>query len=199
MKPLRADARDNRARILQAADQVFGAGGSAASTEDVARLAGVGIATVFRHFPTKYDLLAAVLADRLEQLSDLAHELAADSDPGAAFVRFFTEVVDGSTTKVTIADALSDTDASRSTGTGTGAGEVPETVTQAHERLRQAFAELLDRAQSAGAIRDDVDAPEVFALMVGTSRAVVHARLPAPVKDRMLDVVFDGLRPSGAS
>lgn len=185
---MRADARDNRARILVAADQVFGAGGPAASTEDVARLAGVGIATVFRHFPTKLDLLTAVLADRLDQLADRAGELAAEPapDPGAAFVRFFAEVVDGATTKVTIADALSDA--------GPGHDEVPEAVAQAGERLRQAFDDLLRRAQDTGDIRADVGAPEVYALMVGTSRAVVRARLPDDVKERMLAVVFDGLR-----
>jgi AcrR family transcriptional regulator len=183
---LRADARDNRARILVAADQVFGAGGSAASTEDVARLAGVGIATVFRHFPTKVDLLTSVLADRLDQLADRAGELAAEPDAGAAFVRFFTEVVDGATTKVTIADALSDA--------GLGHDEAPEAVAQAGERLRQAFDDLLRRAQGTGALRTDVGAPEVYALMVGTSRAVVRARLPDEVKERMLAVVFDGLR-----
>ena len=69
---MRADARDNRARILEAADEVFGTGGAAASTEEVAKLAGVGIATVFRHFPTKQDLLRAVLTARLEGLRDRA-------------------------------------------------------------------------------------------------------------------------------
>jgi len=81
---LRADARDNRARILAAADEVFGASGETASTEDVARLADVGIATVFRHFPTKRDLLHAVFSARLEALRDRARELASAPDPGAA-------------------------------------------------------------------------------------------------------------------
>ena len=81
MKPLRADARDNRARILTAAEQVFRQS-PAASTEDVAKLAGVGIGTVFRHFPTKAELLEAVLALRLEQLRDRARELADSNDPG---------------------------------------------------------------------------------------------------------------------
>jgi AcrR family transcriptional regulator len=188
----RADARTNRARILEAADEVFGAGGAAASTEDVARLAGLGIATVFRHFPTKVDLLTAVLAERLDQLAGRARELMADPelDPGDAFVRFFTEVVDDASTKVTIADALSDAVA------GTPQDEVPEVVAAAGERLRQAFGDLLRRAQAAGGIRDDVAPPETYALMVGTSRAVVRSRLPDQVKNRMLAVVFDGLRPT---
>ena len=186
----RADARNNRARILEAADEVFGASGAAASTEDVARLAGVGIATVFRHFPTKVDLLTAVLAGRLDQLAARARDLAADPDlePGDAFLRFFTEVVDDASTKVTIADALSDA------GAGASLDEAPEAIAAAGERLRQAFGDLLQRAQDAGGIRTDVAAAETYALMVGTSRAVVRSRLPDQVKARMLAVVFDGLR-----
>ena len=72
---MRADARDNRARILTAAEEVFGRS-PGASTDDVAKLADVGIATVFRHFPTKVELLEAVLTLRLERLRDRAVELA---------------------------------------------------------------------------------------------------------------------------
>lgn len=185
MRPLRADARDNRARILDAADEVFGAAGAAASTEDVAKLAGVGIATVFRHFPTKQELLRAVLTERLERLRDRARDLAGSPDPAAAFFGFFTEVVDSATTKLTIADALQDS------GDDGGEGG-PE---QAGKELRRAFGELLDRAQATGAVRPDVALPEVYALMIGTSRATAHGRLAPPVKQRMLALVFDGLRP----
>jgi len=188
-KPQRADARDNRARILAAADEVFGAGGAAASTEDVAKLAGVGIATVFRHFPTKVDLLTAVLTDRLERLATQARDLldADDADDaGAAFFGFFTDVVETATTKVTIAEALVDAGAAPEDG--------PEPVARAGRDLRRAFADLLARAQAAGAVRADVESPEVYALMVGTSRAVVHTHLPPSVKDRLLALAFDALR-----
>src|SRR5580658_9480883 len=72
----RVDARANRGRILDAAEEVFGQGGESASTEEVARRAGVGIATVFRHFPTKAELLEAVLARRFERLRERADGLA---------------------------------------------------------------------------------------------------------------------------
>jgi AcrR family transcriptional regulator len=185
-RPQRADARDNRARILAAADEVFGTGGAAASTEDVAKLAGVGIATVFRHFPTKLDLLTAVLTDRLERLATQARDLLGAEDAGAAFFGFFTDVVETATTKVTIAEALVDAGAAPEDG--------PEPVARAGRDLRRAFADLLARAQAAGAVRPDVEAPEVYALMVGTSRAVVHTRLPPSVKDRLLALAFDALR-----
>jgi AcrR family transcriptional regulator len=187
VKALRADARDNRARILRAADEVFGAGGAAASTEDVARLAGVGIATVFRHFPTKYDLLAAVLTERLERLAARARELLAAADAGAAFLGFFTDVVEGASTKVTIAEALFDA--------GAAPDDVPEAIARAGDELQTAFADLLARAQSAGAVRADVESPEVYALMVGTSRAVVHTHLPSSVEHRLVALALDALRP----
>lgn len=66
---------------------------------------------------------------------------------------------------------------------------------QAGEELREAFGELLGRAQGAGAVRRDAAAPEVYALMVGVSRATAHADLPSPVRERMLAIVFDGLAP----
>jgi AcrR family transcriptional regulator len=188
---MRADARDNRARILEAADEVFGAGGATASTEDVAQLAGVGIATVFRHFPTKRDLLRAVLTARLERLRDRARDLAGSPDPGAAFRSFFSEVVEGAAHKLTIVEALVDA----------GDQQADAAPAQAGQELRDAFAQLLERAQSAGAVRQDVAFAEVYALMVGISRATTHTDLTGAVKERMLALVFDGLlpaiRPSG--
>jgi AcrR family transcriptional regulator len=185
MKPLRADARDNRARILDAADEVFGARGAAGSTEDVARLAGVGIATVFRHFPTKQDLLRAVLVAKLERLRDRARDLAASPDPGGAFFDFFTEVVDGAARKVTIIEALM--------GEGDDGTDGP--LTQATEEMRQAVGDLLEQAQKADAVRGDVQFPEVYALLVGTSRATAALHLSNEVKRRLLALAFDALRP----
>jgi hypothetical protein len=72
--------------------------------------------------------------------------------------------------------------------------KAPESVARANKDLRAAFADLLARAQSAGAVRADAEAPEVYALMVGTSRAVVHTHLSPAVKDRLLALAFDALR-----
>ena len=171
-RPLRADARDNRARILRAGTEVFGTEGPAASTEEVARRAGVGIGTVFRHFPTKQDLLNAVFTTRLEQL------LAAATDPGEAFHTFFQEVVAGAPSKLAIAESLTDP---------TGAAE-------AGSELREAFGVLLERAQAAGAVRRDVAAPEVFGLMIGISRATRSALSESAVRDKAIAIAFDGLR-----
>lgn len=179
---MRADAQSNRMRILDAAEAVFGAGGDAASTEEVARRAGVGIATVFRHFPTKAQLLEAVLVGRLERLRDQAAALTDGPDAGAAFFTFFATLVADAAGKIAIATALGDA----------GGGEAPD-ATRASAALRAAVGRLLERAKEAGSVRADADLPEVYALLVGTSRAA--APLDASVRDRMLAIVFAGLRP----
>jgi AcrR family transcriptional regulator len=180
---VRADARDNRARIMTAADDVFGRA-PGASTDDVARLAGVGIATVFRHFPTKIELLEAVLTLRLERLRDRALELAGSDDPGKAFFEFFTQVVSESASKLAIAEAL--------TASGATAGEEVRAVGHG---MREAFDGLLIAAQKAGAVRADAQFAEVYALLIGASRGATAAGLEPDVRDRMLGILYDGLKP----
>jgi AcrR family transcriptional regulator len=179
----RADARANRARILDVAEEVFGQGGESASTEEVARLAGVGIATVFRHFPTKAALLEAVLARRFDRLREQAEALLNAADPGQAFAGLFRYLVADAPAKIGIAEALLDA--------GGDGGE----AAQASAELRCAFGALLQRAQQAGVIRDDVELPEVYALLVGVSRAAAHEHLGEAGTARVLTVVFDGLAP----
>lgn len=180
-RALRADARDNRARVLHAAADVFGSAGPGASTEEIARRAGVGIGTVFRHFPTKVDLLTAVFAARLEALRDRATALASAADPGDALRVFFRETVEGAPSKLAIAETL----------TEPLAGD----AIRAGEELRAAFAVLVQRAQDAGALRTDVAAPEIYGLMVGISRATRTALREPAVRDRAIAIAFDGLRP----
>lgn len=180
----RVDARANRSRILDIAEEVFGKGGKSASTEEVARLAGVGIATVFRHFPTKAALLQAVLVRRFDRLRDQAEALLHTSDPGTAFFDFFRHLVTDAATKIAITEALLDAG-------GEGDGE----ATRASNGLRQAVGALLHQAQQAGAVRTDVELPEVYALLVATSRTAAHANLAEDVKARALAIVFDGLTP----
>jgi len=168
---------------MTAADEVFGRS-PIASTDDVARLAGVGIATVFRHFPTKTELLEAVLTLRLERLRDQALELAGSGDPGKAFFGFFTQVVSESASKLAIGEAL--------TAAGASAGEDAQ---KAGRGMRDAFEGLLTRAQHSGAVRNDADLPEVYALLIGASRGATAASLEADVRDRMLALIYDGLKP----
>jgi AcrR family transcriptional regulator len=180
----RVDARANRGRILDVAEEVFGKGGASASTEEVARRAGVGIATVFRHFPTKAALLQAVLVRRLDRLREQAEALLDTTDPGTAFFDFFRHLVTDAATKIAIAEALLD-----------AGGDSDGEAAQASNGLRRAVGTLLQRAQQADAVRDDVELPEVYILLVATSRATAHADLDDEVKARTLTIIFDGLAP----
>lgn len=180
----RVDARNNRGRILDVAEQVFGRGGRSASTEEVARLAGVGIATVFRHFPTKAALVEAVLVRRFDRLREHAETLLGTADAGTAFFDFFRHLVADAATKIAIGEALHDL-----------TGDTEGDAHAASLGLRRAFGALLRRAQAAGAVRDDAELPEVYALLVATSRAATQAHVDEEVRDRMLSIVFDGLAP----
>jgi len=183
-QPRRSDARTNRVRILEAAEEVFGKGGESASTEEVARLAGVGIATVFRHFPTKAALLEAVLVARFEELRAQADELGTADAAGPAFFSFFTYMVTDAPKKIAIAEALSD-----------AGGELEGGASRASNELRRAVGRLLRRAQDVGAVREDVELPELYALLIGASRAAAVARLDEEVQARSLAIIFDGLAP----
>ncbi len=181
-RPLRADARTNRVRVLDAAEEVFGRGGESASTEEVARLAGVGIATVFRHFPTKAALLEAVLVRRFERLRDRAAGLASAAEPGPAFFDFFGHMVADAAGKIAIAEALAD-----------AGGDAPGRAARASGELERAVGALLGRAQEAGAVRKDIGLPELYALLIGASRATAFAHLDEDVQARALGIIFDGL------
>jgi AcrR family transcriptional regulator len=181
----RVDARANRGRILDVAEEVFGSGGESASTEEVARLAGVGIGTVFRHFPTKAALLEAVLVRRYGRLTGQAEALLDAADPGPAFLSFFGHLVADAAAKLAIAEALSD-----------AGGDMDGDATRASDGLRRAVGALLQHAQQAGAVRDDVELPEVYALLVATSRAAARAHLDEEAMARLLTIVFDGLAPA---
>ena len=181
-RPQRADARTNRIRVLDAAEEVFGRGGESASTEEVARLAGVGIATVFRNFPTKAALLEAVLIRRFERLRDQAQALAGAADPARAFFDFFAHMVADASGKIAIAEALAD-----------AGGDAPGSAARASGELEQAVGVLLDRAREAGAVRGDIALPEVYALLIGASRATALAHLDENVQARALAIIFDGL------
>src|SRR5450631_781941 len=180
---MRADARRNRVRVLEAADAVFTARGASASTEEIALQAGVGIGTVFRHFPTKAALLEALLMDRVARLGEVARALATAAEPGAALFGLFTRMVEQAVRKKTYVDALADASLDSRIARS-----------QVGQQTVQALGALLVRAQQAGAVRDDIGVTELIALVVGASRAAEHAAADPAVRARTLQVVFDGLR-----
>jgi AcrR family transcriptional regulator len=184
-RPPRADARRNRARILEAAESVFVSRGPSASTQEIARRAGVGDGTLFRHFSTKEALLEAVILVHIERLAAAAAACIAEEGAGAAFFAFFAHAVAQSATKNALIDLLDrrafDLEAA---DPALGAG------------LRRKIGTLLDRAQAVGAVRADIGVPEVLALLAGSSRAVEQAGEDDDLRNRTLGIILDGLRPT---
>jgi AcrR family transcriptional regulator len=183
-KPLRADAQRNRARLLEVAEQAFTERGTGVPTEEIARLAGVGVGTVFRHFPTKEALLEAVFIGRLTRLTERAKALADSEDPGPAFFAFFTLLVDHGSSKDAFANAL------------TAAGvNVQAAASGLSVEFGEVLVGLLQRAQQAGGVRADIGARELKAVLVGASRAMEHIGADAAFRHRIIGILLDGLRP----
>jgi AcrR family transcriptional regulator len=183
-RPMRADARRNRARLLEVAERVFADRGIEASTEEIARQAGVGVGTVFRHFPTKEALLEAVFTGRLTRLGERAAALSESEEPGPAFFTFVALVVDQASTKNAFADALA--------AAGVNVQAVASGVSG---EFAGAMTALLSNAQQAGVVRPDIGVGELKAVLVGASRAVEQGGENPAIRARILAVMLDALRP----
>ncbi|WP_432972688.1 TetR/AcrR family transcriptional regulator [Dactylosporangium sp. CA-233914] len=184
-RPLRADAARNRRLLLAAAADEFAERGLEASIADIARRAGIGKGTVFRHFATKEDLIAAIVLDRVEVLVEAGDHLREAEDPGAALLEFMTVA----------AEQRQQRDLSFLHRANEGNAE----VSRVQERLRQTIDALADRAREEGALRDDVTGTDLFLLMCAPNHvAGHHPGAPPDLWRRYLAIIFDGLRPQGA-
>lgn len=172
MTELRADARRNLERVLDAAEQAFGASGPDASIDEIARLAGVGHGTVFRRFPSKDDLMFAVIERHVAEMQSIATEALAADDPGDAFFDFVHRVAELNMSTPGLHRCVVHC------GNKPGAAEL--------ERL---VAKIVSRAQAAGAVRRDVQPADVQLLV----RSALTSAPPGQWR-RYLDVVLDGLR-----
>jgi AcrR family transcriptional regulator len=182
-RPLRADAARNRARVLEVAYETFAAEGLAVPIDEIARRAGVGAGTVYRHFPTKENLYQAVIEDRIKRIVDDGRALLVSGDPGEALFTFLRSMVlDWGATDQGLVDALA----------GFGI-DVNEAVPEAEGAFLGLLGDLLRAAQKAGTVRDDVDVPDVKALMVGAQAMQTYRPDTA---ERLTEVVLDGLRVS---
>ena len=182
-KPLRADAARNRAKVLETAYETFAAEGLSVPIDEIARRAGVGAGTVYRHFPTKEDLFAAVAESRIRHIIDQGRGLLDDPGPADALFTFLRAMVlDWGATDQGLVEALA----------GMGI-DVDSAAPDADAAFRALLGELLAAAQQAGAVRPDVDVPEVKALLVGCQAMQGYDKSRAA---RVTDVVIDGLRPS---
>jgi AcrR family transcriptional regulator len=178
-KPLRADARRNYEKLLIAAREAFGAVGSSASLEDIARAAGVGIGTLYRHFPTRQDLFEAVYVDQVDELCVSAAQLAS-LPPWEAFSVWVRSFVGYMATKRALRDALL-----------AAHGSGSEFFTSCRTDLYAAGAPLLKRAQDAGVVRTDATIDDVLKLVSGIT--MVQYDQPQQM-ERVLGMAIDGLR-----
>jgi len=184
-RPLRADAARNRELLLAAAAEEFAERGLDASVADIARRAGVGKGTVFRHFPTKDDLLAAVVQDRITRLIEAAERLLDAEDAGAALLEFLGLAALGQ-------QEFDQSFLQRS-------GRLSPEMTRLQKRLFQAIDALVERARDHKAVRPDVTGTDVILLMCVPNHVVGYVPDPPPdLWRRYLALIFDGLRPEAA-
>jgi AcrR family transcriptional regulator len=180
-RPLRADAARNRARVLEVAYETFAAEGLGVPIDEIARRAGVGAGTVYRHFPTKEDLYRAVVEDRLRRIVDDGRALLAHEGPEQALFTFLRSMVlEWGATDKGLSDALA----------GLGI-DVKASIPEAEKEFLGVLGDLLRAAQDAGTVRRDLDVRDVKALMVG---AQAMQSYNAATADRLTEVVLDGLR-----
>ncbi len=178
--PMRADARRNRERLLAAATAAFAEHGADAPLEDIARQAGVGIGTLYRHFPTRLALQEGVFRSQVETVCARGRELAEDPSPGDAFAAWLRVLTGFLATKRGLSHALIST-----------LGKDSELISSCGQVMRTTAEQLLERAQQAGTVRKDLTAMDVMRLMHGIGVAVEQAPGDA---DRMLSLMLDGMR-----
>jgi AcrR family transcriptional regulator len=182
-RPMRADARRNYDRLLAAAAAAFAErGADDVSLEEIARRACVGIGTLYRHFPTRQDLLEAVYRDQVESLARQAAELLTAESPGAALIQWLSALTSFGITKRSMNRTLLET-----------LGKDSELFSSCGAMLRDSTTNLLERAQQAGVARTDVLGTDVLRLVHGLMLASDAAPGDAGQADRMLSLVVAGL------
>jgi AcrR family transcriptional regulator len=183
-RPMRADAQRNYDRLLKAAVAAFAEhGADDVSLEEIARRAGVGIGTLYRHFPTRQALLETVYTDQVEMLRVRARELEQADSPAEALAAWIRALTAFSSTKRNLTSALLETLGKDSTLLSTCAATICG-----------AADDLLARAKEAGVVRADVDARDLIRLVHGVNIATQNPTDPGQA-DRLLGLILDGLRP----
>jgi len=185
-RSLRADARRNREAVLSAAGRLFAEQGLEAQMPDVAKLAGVGVGTVYRHFPTKDDLIAALVGEGFERLAEKARECLQLEDPWtgvAEFVRFSAQIQAGDRGLCDIVGLRADI-----TQAAAEAAGMPELLDQ-----------LVRRAQRDGSLRRDLTWEDVPMISCGLGSAIRQQVGPATGRwPRLVEIIIDGLRAPGS-
>jgi AcrR family transcriptional regulator len=180
-RPRRADARRNHDRLVAAARATFAEAGTSAPLEDVAGQAGVGIGTLYRHFPTRQALLEAVYVDEVEAIAGVADDFS-ELPPWEALSQWLHRYVGFAATKRALTEALLET------------APDSDVLASCRTAILSAGTGLLERAQQAGVVRPDANFPDVARMVSGI--AVVSTADPEQ-QERMLDLALDGLRYRG--
>ena len=183
VRPMRADAVKNRARILEAAEEIFATEGISVPVDRVAERAGLGVGTLYRHFPTKEALFEAIVVSRLEQLLELVRAQCAAQDPGPALFSFLREFAGQASAKRDLFDAL-----------GSAGIDIKSQCFETMDEMKRNIDVLRQRAVDVGAVRSDVSSEEMIGLIVGTCQAGGHDGIDEAAVQRMVEIVCDGLR-----
>ena len=186
-RPLRADARRNLERLIAAAREAFATEGPNAPLDDIARAAGVGSGTLYRHFPNRVALLEAVYRSNVERLCAEGERLAETEPPAQALLDWLRGFVRVISEKRGLAAALAEE------------GQTSELFAQCHSMINTTGAELLDRAKGAGAIRDDVPLADLLKMAKAFALAGETSPEGPALAERLLVLSMDGLRPRTAS
>ena len=177
----RADARRNEELLVTAARKVFDQQGGGASTDAIAVEAGVGIGTLYRHFPKRIDIVEAVYREDVDQLVAAAETIVASLDPWPALVAWLEAFVRYGIGKRRYLNELHE-----------AFDKNPQLRSVSRERIEEALSVVLERAQQAGEVRTDLDAPDLMQLM---GSMCMSATLTPEQSKRLLVMILDGLRP----
>jgi AcrR family transcriptional regulator len=180
-RPMRADAKRNYELLVTAARKVFDQNGGGASMEAIAKEAGVGIGTLYRHFPKRIDVVEAVYVDDVDELESVARTVSADLEPWPAFVAWLEAFVRYAMGKKRFMNELHE-----------AFEKDPALRSASRERIEGALGVVLTRAQNAAVVRTDVDASDVMQLI---GSMCMSATLTTDQSERLLVMIEDGLRP----
>ena len=183
-RPMRADATKNRALILAAAEEIFAEEGVSVPIDDVAKRAGVGVGTLYRHFPTKEALFEAIVIARIERLVETAEDYANRDDCGEALFSFLREFAVQAAAKRDLIDGLE-----------LAGFDFKSQCSESVAKMMQSVDTLLRRAVQTKAIRSDVQAKEVIGLVAGACHAGGRSDTDEVMLQHMVGIVIEGLRP----
>jgi AcrR family transcriptional regulator len=183
-RPLRADARRNHEKVVAAAAAAFAESGLEAQVEDIARRAGVGVGTVYRHFPTKEALVEALAAEHFERLADIAEDaLAEDGTPWEVFGAAIWRSAHAAAGDIAWCELIG------------GHPSAVQAASHGQARLATAMTGLIARAQQDGAMRADATVDDIRTIMCGFGHVAAAQRAGAALDwERYLQIALDGLR-----